>query len=210
MKRARQLEFPSHGGRREGAGRPRGLRVSHAPRPRFGKPLPAHVTLRVAGHVWNLRSGRCFKALRRAFAASRGRFGLRLIEFAVLGNHLHLIVEADGTSSLSRGMQGLNIRIARALNRVMRRRGRVFADHYHERLLTTPSELVHAIGYVLGNAAHHYGTRQHSSARQKGEAGDPFSSAHARDLLAAPEGWLLRTGWHRAKRVPHWMRALRG
>ena len=199
MLHAKQLDFPSHGGRRAGAGRPRGSRVSHAQRPRFGKSLPAHVTLRVESHVWNLRSGRCFKALKGAFAGSRGRFGMRLIEFAVLGNHLHLIVEADQTASLSRGMQGLNIRIARALNRVMRRRGRVFADHYHERLLTTPAELVNAIGYVLGNAAHHY----------RGPQDDPFSSARARDLLAAPLGWLLRSGWHRAKRVPHWMRTLR-
>ena len=34
--------------------------------------------------VWNLRSGRCFKVLKGAFAASRGRFGMRLIEFAVM------------------------------------------------------------------------------------------------------------------------------
>lgn len=200
MRRAKQLEFPRHGGRREGAGRPRGDRVSHAARPQFGKVLPVLVTLRVAGHVWNLRSSRCYRAIRRAFAGARGRFGLRLIEFSVLGNHLHLVVEADSNEALAQGMQGLNIRIARALNRVMRRRGRVFTDHYHARLLQTPAELVNALAYVLGNAAHHYGAPLE----------EPYSSVNARDLLAPPTGWLLRTGWHRAKRVPHWMRALRG
>src|SRR2546425_4555483 len=36
--------------------------------------------------------------------------------FSVQGNHLHLLVEAEGAESLSRGMQGLTIRIARAIN----------------------------------------------------------------------------------------------
>ena len=39
-----------------------------------------------------------------------GRFGLRVFDFSVQGNHLHLIVEADSSESLSRGMQGLCIR----------------------------------------------------------------------------------------------------
>jgi hypothetical protein len=120
---------------------------------------------------------------------------MRLIEFALLGNHLHLIVEADSSVALSQGMQGLAIRIAKALNKVMGRRGRVFADHYHSRLLPTPAELVNAIAYVLGNAEHHYGN----------PLTDPFSSAREREVLAAPAGWLCRTGWRRARRIPHWM-----
>jgi putative transposase len=41
---------------------------------------------------------------------------MRLVEFTVLSNHLHLIVEADNSTELSRGMQGLCVRLARALN----------------------------------------------------------------------------------------------
>jgi len=150
--------------------------------------------MRVDRHVWNLRSRRCFSSIAACFETSLGRFGMRLIEFSVLGNHLHLIVEADDTESLSRGMQGLGVRIAKALNRVMGARGRVFADHYHARVLRTPTELVNAIAYVLGNSAHHYG----------GESGgDPFSSANCdRELLLGkPRSWLLRVGWRRAARA---------
>src|SRR6266849_35955 len=144
LRNARQLEFPSHGGRRANAGRPKGDRVSHSARPRFETAVALHVTLRVAAHVWNLRSARAFRRLRSCFEKSRGRFGLRLIHFSVLGNHLHLIVEADSSEALSRGMQGLSIRIAKALNRLMSRHGRVLSDHYHSRLLRTPTELVRA------------------------------------------------------------------
>ncbi len=157
--------------------------------------------MRVDRHVWNLRSRRCFRAIAACFETSLGRFGLRLIEFSVLGNHLHLIVEADDTESLSRGMQGLGVRIAKALNRLMGSRGRVFTDHYHARLLRTPTKLVNAIAYVLGNSAHHYG----------GESGaDPFSSVSCdRELLLGKaRSWLLRVGWRRAARTgPEWCRS---
>jgi REP element-mobilizing transposase RayT len=172
-------------------------RVSHLARERFEKATPVHATLRVAPYVWNLRSARSFRRIVRAFAAHRGRHPLRLIEFTLQGNHLHLVVEADSNLALSRGMQGLAIRIARALNAMMNRRGRVFADHYHSRLLRTPTELARAIAYVLGNAAHHFGRR----------SADPFASSgialeiRAR-ALEAPQTWLVRIGWRRAKAAP--------
>src|ERR1700687_736772 len=156
MRRATQLSLslPSHGGHRRGAGRkPKGPRslVSHRARPRFEKTTPVLVTMRVERHVWNLRSRRCFRAIAACFETSLGRSELRLIKFSVPGNHLPLIVEADDSESLSRGMQGLSVRIAKALNRVMGARGRVFADHYHARLLRTPTELVNAIAHLLGH-----------------------------------------------------------
>ena len=199
MRRPIQLEFPRHGGRRAGAGRPRGDRVSHAARERFKQAMPVHVTLRVLDHVWNLRSGRSFRRIRRCFEKARGRFGARLIEFSVQGNHLHLILEADCSDALSRAMQGLCIRLAKALNAMMKRTGAVFGDHYHSRLLRTPAELVNAIAYVLQNAAHHFG---HGAV-------DLYSSLAHRDLLLTPAGWLLRSGWRRARRIPEWLLGLR-
>jgi putative transposase len=205
MKQATQLSLslPSRGGRRRGAGRkPKGEKVlvSHKPRPRFETPAAVHVTLRVALHVWNLRSRRCFRVIETSLEEARDRFGLRVIEFSVLGNHLHLVVEADSSNALSRGMQGLNIRIAKALNLLMRTKGSVFADHYHPRLLRTPTELVNAIAYVLRNAEHHYGSR----------GPDPYSSAACdrRRLLSHARAWLLCTGWRRARRVPQWLTSI--
>jgi REP element-mobilizing transposase RayT len=196
MKAARQqeLHFRSHGGRRRGAGRPRGNRVSHDERPRFARPTPVHIVLRARDTVWNLRSGRSYRRIRRAFEKARGRFGVRLIHFSIQGNHLHLIVEADGNEALSRAMQGLCIRIAKVLNAMMERSGSVFDDHYFARLLRTPTELVRAIAYVLGNHTHHFG--------QIGL--DPFSSSalgiEGRErFLAVPVGWLLRVGWKHAR-----------
>jgi hypothetical protein len=68
---------------------------------------------------------------------------------------MHFVVEATGRNTLSRGVQGLLVRIARCLNRLWQRRGRVFADRYHDHILKSPREVRNALRYVLGNARHH-------------------------------------------------------
>jgi hypothetical protein len=121
-----------------------------------------------------------------------------------MSNHLHLIVEAKNRRALSRGMQGLLVRIARALNKLWDRRGSVFADRYHDRILKTPREVRVALAYVLRNAARH-------GLRFVGV--DPFSSGQRFDgweerpprgladlappLLAKARSFLLRAGWRR-------------
>jgi REP-associated tyrosine transposase len=166
--------------------------VSHMARPAFSRPTPAHVTLRVRADVPNLRSSRRFAAIRRCFAKAKERRAFRLVQLSVLGNHLHLIVEADDTVALSRGMQGLNIRLAKALNKVLERKGRLFDDHYHSHLLVTPAEVANALEYVRTNALKHFGV----------VAADYFSSGNDewRDLVAAPGTWLLSVGWRPARR----------
>src|SRR5205814_2880595 len=114
-----------------------------------------HVTVRVRSEIWNLRTHRCFRTLRRAFARGCERFGFRLVHFSVQGNHIHLIVEAPDADALWRAMKGLEVRMARALNKVMRREGQVFPGRYHAHLLTSPRETARAVRYVLENRAIH-------------------------------------------------------
>jgi len=142
--------------------------------------------------VWNLRSGRSWRRIRRAFEKARGRFGARIVEYSVQGNHLHLIIEADDDGALSRAMQGLCIRLAKALNALMSGSGTVFDDHYFSRLLKSPTELVRAIAYVLGNHQHHFGTPSalYTSAE--------LSPAERIELLSVPIGWLLSVGRFKA------------
>ena len=83
---------------------------------------PVHVTLRAAALPLSLRSGRVFRAVRDALArASRDAF--RVVAFSVQRDHLHLIVEAESAKQLTAGLQGLAIRVAKAVNRVLERRG---------------------------------------------------------------------------------------
>jgi putative transposase len=121
------------------------------------------------------------------------KLSVRLVQFSVLGDHLHLIVEADDSVALSRGMQGLNTRLAKALNKLLGRTGTLFEDHYHSRLLKSPTEVARALAYVRTNARKHYGNIEL----------DYYSSDHVewRDLLASPVTWLLNVGWKLARRI---------
>jgi REP element-mobilizing transposase RayT len=144
-----------------------------------------------------------YATVREALVAGANRFGMRLVEFAVLSNHVHLVCEADDERALARGMKGLCVRIARALNRLWNRVGSVFSDRYHAHVLKTPREVRNALDYVLHNAARH-------GSRLGGP--DPCSSAAwfdgwryglglARVASASPLPraltWLLRVGWRR-------------
>ena len=140
-------------------------------------------------------------------------------QYSVQRNHFHLIAEARSTVALSRGMQGLAIRLARALNRAMHRTGRGFADRYRSRLLTDPLDARNTLRYVLNNARRHV----RGATRNWTRWTDPCSSApwfrywsippdvpdfapdqRYRSLLALgsaavpPRTALLALGWSRA------------
>jgi REP element-mobilizing transposase RayT len=186
LKKMRQIElrFRTWGGRRKNAGRKRcgPKMVSHRTRPDFHRRFPLHVTLRMRRDVKGMRTQQCFKAIEKAFWAGGNKFGLSLVHFAVMNDHIHMMVEAAGKESLSSGMHALNIRVARAVNRAQRRRGTVLADHYHADVLRTPSHVSKVRNYLLGNAAKHYGLMTPQP--------DPFTSIAA---LHKPQTWLLNT-----------------
>jgi REP element-mobilizing transposase RayT len=93
--------------------------------------------------------------MRRALAEGGDRFGMRVCEFSVQGNHVHFIVEAENEIALSRGMQGFGTRMAKGLNGMMGRTGRVLADRFHARILCTPTEVTRALRYVRHNRSVH-------------------------------------------------------
>ena len=101
--------------------------------------------------------------VRRGAAGARAqtaRAWFRIVHFSVQADHVHLLVEADDQASLSRGLMGVAIRLARAVNRVVGRRGSVWADRYHARSLRTPREVRHGIVYVLMNWKKHSPERE--------------------------------------------------
>jgi putative transposase len=182
-----ELKLYRRGGKREGAGRkPKNgvsAGVSHARRDQFKARHPVHVTMRMLFGVGFLRGYSRRRAIENALREAKLRFGMRVVHYSIQGTHLHLIVESDEPSMLSRAIQGLAIRIARALNRVAGRTGKVFADRFHSHVLRTLAEAIHAVRYVLENFRHHLrpdvapeGVDPCSSAAWRGDEG-PVSSA---------------------------------
>jgi REP element-mobilizing transposase RayT len=179
--------------------------VAHAPREAFRAGCPVHVTLRIEGGLPSLRRPATYRALVAAMGGGSERFGMRLVHWSVMSNHLHMLVEASGRAALSRGMQGLAIRLARSLNSWWGRSGRVFADRFHGRALRSPREVRAALHYVLANARRHGiatgGPDPYSSAPwfdgwRDGENGAVGACAKP-DWLRRARTWLLESGWRR-------------
>jgi hypothetical protein len=123
----------------------------------------------------------------------------------VQADHLHLVVEADEPTGLSRGIQGLAIRAARAINRALGRRGRVWADRFHAHALKTPREVRNALVYVLNNFRKHLrgarGMDPLSSARWFGGWKERMPPSLDRSPVARARTWLARVGWQRHGRI---------
>jgi hypothetical protein len=175
------------------------------------------VTLRLVPGLLSLRTVKLVHEVERTFAGGCERSDFRLVHYSLQGNHAHLIVEARDRGALGRGMMAIGSRLARAVNRVMGRQGRVLADRYHVRMLPTPTEVRNALRYVLLNARHHAKAARATLA--KARAFDPASSARwfdgwkrtglgAREAeggstssepqaVARARTWLLATGWRR-------------
>jgi putative transposase len=214
------LAFPKpRGGARKGAGRksasPRGA-VPHTRRPLHRAREPVHVTLR--SRFKPLRSQFVYPTVRRAIADAnrRGLGCFRIVHYSVQADHLHLIVEAAHREALHGGVRGLSVSLARRINRLVFRRGTLFADRWHGRPLTTPRAVRIALVYVLANFKKHgerlagpldpYSSAPYFDGFREYAGKSPFEIDPAvvpRPLraqgppVARAESWLLRIGWVR-------------
>jgi len=214
----------------------------HKKRPALKPYEPIHVVLRATPEVGSLRRRDLYRAVRRALLATIGRESCRIVHISLQGSHIHLIVEADNRIALARGMQAFQISAAKHINAALskrgtsrpgartpaapharhssdphrsstKRRGPVFSDRYHARIIRSPRQAHHSLAYVLNNWRHH---GEHRDAIARTWRIDPFSSGPSfdgwRDLDAStlewpvtyeplpvwqPKTWLLREGWRK-------------
>ena len=202
------------GGYRANAGRKRlpdhkRTFVAHRQREALPTNTPVHVTVRLRDGVPKLRKPRVMRWIRRCIQLAQ-RACFRVVHYSVLSNHLHLIVEADNQGALSRGMKGLNGRLAKRLNQLFGLGGALVKERFHSRALRSPREVRWALQYCLNNARRHAAKGGWAMAR--GWV-DPYSSAASFDgwvtkvwtervgvgdeVARAAASWLLRTGWRR-------------
>jgi REP element-mobilizing transposase RayT len=153
----------------------------------------------VVADISSLRSRDMYLQLREATIVTAKREDFRIVQMSIQRNHVHLMVEADHKEALSRGMQGFSISAAKRVNATItertgvRRSGRVVADRFHARPLTSPRAVRHALAYLLNNWRHHGEDRVGVARTWKA---DPFSSgpvfAGWQELESSPFLWPLR------------------
>ena len=148
----------------------------------------------------SLRALALFAAIRDSIAQVDSSV-FRVLHFSVQQDHVHAIVEAAKRDELTRGVQGLAIRIALAIKRIAPVR-KVWADRYHARALTTPREVRHSIAYVLLNFRKHLRAPAGIDPRSSGVWFDGWVQdvphGVAPSPIARPRTWLAAVGWRRA------------
>ena len=207
-----ELHMPTHGGAREGAGRPREGgrdRVPHEQRPQLRERTALHVTLRLHDGLPSLRQPSAWRVIVGVLRAVRAAAGFCVVQFSVQTNHLHFIVEADDAAALEHAMRSLCTRLAKRLHACFGRTGALLDDRHHAHVLSSPRETRAALAYVLLNARKHAAECGRAFAPQWV---DPYSSAPAFDGWAESPRmmhedvdcgtspattWLLTTGWRR-------------
>lgn len=224
------------GKRRLGRPKKPGAKQRHAKRPVFHTRRALHITLRVERSIGSLRKRLCYAAIQSAALTVLPHEDCRIIALSIQRTHLHLIVEAETSEALSAGMKAFQISAAKQLNAAVsragswwvrrraraaiaqlpkRRKGRVFADRYHARVITSPRQARRELAYVLNNWRKH-GEDQVGVTRTW--VIDPFATGWCFDgwreradspfvwrLRATyepipvylPRTWLLREGWRR-------------
>jgi REP element-mobilizing transposase RayT len=220
-----EIELKTWGGKRKGAGRPpKGFRSSepHKQRERFTLLTAVHVTLRLVSKFGSLRKRDTYLGLRKATCAVLGRSDFRIVHLSPENDHVHVIVEAENNAALAKGIQAFEISAAQHLNQAITkrrghtRRGKVFADRYHARLIKSPTQARHAINYVLNNWRRHdqdevseavrfWDVDYMSSAVSFGGWKELESASFKHNIdpaerlcVARPQSWLLAAGWRKA------------
>ncbi len=210
---AAQLSFKAvngWGGKRRGAGRPnKSGSVNHMRREEVDFRKPLHLTLKIRSSKWNLRCDEVAVQFKRAAAGAR-EFGLRVLHYSILKDHVHMIVEARDNEELAAGMRSFGCRFGKGLRKIFGGVGAVFAGRYHLHVLKTPTEVRNALAYVLQNLAKHSKLLGHldrySSAPYfaqwralLGRQMSPILAGHRAaglpDYLNRPQSWLARVGW---------------
>ena len=133
---------------------------------------PAHLTWRVIEGLPSLRDEELLRGVDRCFAKAKVKDGFRIVHWSMMSNHFHVIVEAACRQSMTAGVKGLKVRLARAINRWLGRKGTVFLGRCLEEVLTCARQVRRCVRYVLENAKRHAG----QAWVPKGEL-DPYSSA---------------------------------
>ncbi len=149
-----------------------------------------------------LRNERVMDAIRAAIAAGQ-REDFRVTHFNILGNHIHLLTEAENEVRLGRGMQGLMVRLARAPQTTPRRSTSLGTTHLAARrglAQARPARVRRGAGGYLTVFASHvtsgaifvacstsHGARPGSWSSPRGISGKPPVRPFI--LRSSPRGW---------------------
>ena len=111
-----------------------------------------HLTTHVVPGAPSLRQAEVLQHFRELLAGAEQR-GVQTVAYAVMAGHIHWIVLCESAEALRDGTRYLFGQLARRLNRMWGRRGKLFVERYWSACCRSAKQAFHALGYVLRNPA---------------------------------------------------------
>jgi REP element-mobilizing transposase RayT len=166
------------------------------------------VTIKLKGGLPSLRRGEALDVVRAAIGRVNQGDHVRIVEYSIQSNHVHMLVEASNSADLSKGMASLNTGLGMRLNRTWGRvgQGSVFKERFHMVVISTPRQMRNALRYVLRNDVHHKlnlrtldpcSSAPSFNGWQQLQGSTRQRAAAANCVSAKPQTWLLRVGWQK-------------
>ncbi|MBC7712718.1 MAG: transposase [Rhizobacter sp.] len=152
LRKNSQLTFLNPKGAGRKAIHDKGIR--HIEREAIKKDTVLHLTLKITREKAALKNKMILKCLHHSIKKARG-LGLKVIQYTLEYDHIHLLVEASDKVQLGIGMQSLGISLSKGINKIKAQKGKVFKNRYHFRKLSTPKEIKNVLNYILGNGIKH-------------------------------------------------------
>ncbi len=121
--------------------------------------MPRSNRIYLPGHIWHI-THRCHKKeflfklkkdrlnwLKHLFEAKK-RYDLKVLNYMVTSNHIHLLVQSDDNDSISKSMQYVAGRTGQDYNRRKSRKGAFWEDRYHATAVEKGDYLARCMIYI--------------------------------------------------------------
>ena len=131
--------------------RSRSGRILHGSRP-FSAGRPMHLTTHVVDGAPSLRQPEVRRHFEELIEGARRR-GVQTVSFSLLDTHIHWVILAESREARQDGTRYVFGQLARRLNRMWGRRGKLLTERYWSVCCKTAKQAFHAVAYVLRNAA---------------------------------------------------------
>jgi len=110
-----------------------------------------HIVSRGNNREWVFRRGEDFEKYLELCERYKERYGFKLYHWVLMSNHIHLIIETSGESSLSKIMQGMNLAYTLWFNRKYSKVGHLWQDRFKSGLIEKDSYLLECGRYIERN-----------------------------------------------------------
>jgi putative transposase len=92
-----------------------------------------------------------YKQYLHTLARYKDRYRIKLYCFCLMPNHVHMLIETNTSSCLSKFMHGLNLSYTIYFNNTHKQVGHLWQDRFKSKIITKDAYLLSCISYIEAN-----------------------------------------------------------